>query len=261
MTTTRVAFHEERLTCLCGLEIKKLHAEQTFYPPFCQKHTCFWGKTLIFVHGIQWKIWPDKKWDEEEEIKWICCNSGSKENITSAPFYSRRVTCGGLCKDCSLGCPGGLQHCTHAPKQNLQDHKAANSISGHLRPRGQCLWPGTPALRGHYHAGGGARPRASTGNQNSPVKAKVFLFKYQRNRRKTCAWAAQETQKFKTSVKVDRGHVREQSMVSYVSTGVMDEGKRRQPHQQLTEFQTRPCSRLSGHVFKKLQVSCFVRWG
>lgn len=110
---------------------------------------------------------------EEEESKLICCNSMSKENTTSAPFYSRRMTCGGLCKDRSLACPCRLQQCTHAPKQNLQDLKAANSILGHLRPRGHCLWTGTSVLQSPSRWDS-VRSKPRTWNQNSPVKAKSF---------------------------------------------------------------------------------------
>lgn len=118
--------------------------------------TCRADTLHFFFANLRLKLWcteftqrsdPIRTVREEKEPKLICYNSASKENITSTPFYSRRMTCGSLCKDCSLGCPCGLQQCTHAPKQNLQDHKAANSILGHLWPRGHCLWTGTSALQ------------------------------------------------------------------------------------------------------------------
>lgn len=150
MTAPWVAFQDDRLTCLCRLKIKKPHAEQIFYTFFF-----FFAhlRLKFLVYGIHLKIRPEKNCQgEEEEHKLICCNSVSKENITSAPFYSRRMPCGGLCKDCSLGRPCALQQCTHAPKQNLQDHKAANSILGHLRPEATAFEPGHLCYS-HYHAG------------------------------------------------------------------------------------------------------------
>lgn len=119
---------------------------------FLLLHICGWILTEMLVYWIHLKVRPEKNCWEEEEPKLICCNPVSKENITSAPFYSRRMTCGGLCKDCSLGRPCTLQQCTLAPKQNLQDHKAANSILGHLRPEATAFDPGHLCYS-HYHAG------------------------------------------------------------------------------------------------------------
>lgn len=161
------------------------------------------------------------------------------------------MTCGGLCKDCLLGCPCRLQQCTHAPKQNLQDHKAANSILGHLRPRGHCLWTGTSALQ-PLSRWDSVRSKPRTWNQNSPVKAKSFclntrVFTSTENARKQF----KGHRNVKTSIKVDEGHMQEQSVTSYFCRG-LDVRKSINSIENLSYFRhVSPCSRRQCHLFNK----------